>query len=109
MKRFILQFKELYNNQALHTVEILNTGSANGTVYLTGAKTPFEWEEDDSDDLLFFTRRKTGAISIVVTPDTDISGLLPTSPTSHRVELDGVWIGYIEPLTFNIPMYSDAP
>lgn len=108
MKRFILQFKELYNNEALHSVEILNTGSASGTVYLTGAKTPFEWEEDDSDDLLFFTRRKTGSISIVVTPDTDISGLLPTSPTSHRVELDGVWIGYIEPLTFNIPMYSDV-
>ena len=107
MKRFILQFRELYNSQALHTVEILNTGSANGTVYLTGAKKPFEWQEDNSDNLLEFPRRKTGTISIVVTPDTDTSGLLPTSPTSHHVELDGVFIGYIEPLTFNMPMYSD--
>ena len=89
MKRFIIQFKELYNNEALHSVEILNTGSASGTVYLTGAKTPFEWEEDDSDNLLEFPRRKTGTIAIVVTSDTDIDGLLPTSPTSHRVEVDG--------------------
>ena len=107
MKRFILQFKELYNNQALHTVEILNTGSASGTVYLTGAKTPFEWEEDDSDNLLEFPRRKTGTIAIVVTPDTDIDGLLPTSPTSHRVEIDGNWVGYLETNAFNIPMYED--
>ena len=108
MKRFILQFKELYNSQALHTVEILNTGSANGTVYLTGAKTPGEWEEDDSDNLLEFPRRKTGTIAIVVTPDTDIDGLLPTSPTSHRVEIDGNWVGYLEPNAFNIPMYEDT-
>ena len=107
MKRFILQFKELYNNQALHSIEILNTGSASGTVYLTGAKTPFEWEEDDSDNLLEFPRRKTGTIAIVVTPDTDIDGLLPTSPTSHRVEIDGNWVGYLETNAFNIPMYED--
>ena len=108
MKRFILQFRELYNSQALHTVEILNTGSANGTVYLTGTKTPFEWEEDDSDNLLEFPRRKTGTISILVDSDTDISGLLPTSPTSHRVEFDGNWVGYLEPNVFNIPMYEDT-
>ena len=108
MKRFIIQFKELYNNEALHSVEILNTGSASGTVYLTGAKTPFEWEEDDSDNLLEFPRRKTGTIAIVVTPDTGIDGLLPTSPTSHRVEVDGKWVGYLEPNAFNIPMYEDT-
>ena len=107
MKRFIIQFKELFNNHALHTVEILNTGSANGTVYLTGADNPFDWQEDDSNNLLDFPRRKTGTIRIIVDANTDIEGLLPTSPTSHRVEFDGNWVGYLEPSVFNIPMYDD--
>lgn len=108
MKRFLIQYKELWNNETLHTLEILNTGSASGTVYLTGAEVPFEWEEDNDTNLLSFLRTKTGKISIVVGPNDDIDGLLPTSPISHRVELDGVWIGYIEPTVFSIPMYSDV-
>lgn len=78
---------------------------AGGGTAITGAANPFEIEENDSDDLLDFIRYKSGHLRIVEMPGQDLSGLFPTSATSHPVEMtyDGelVFKGYLQPQTFN--------
>lgn len=71
-----------------------------GVTALTGAADPFEYQEDNSSDLLDFIRYKTGYIRVIETEYNALSGLHPTSLKHHYVEAyygsERVFTGYMQ-------------
>lgn len=94
---YTISFKTLKNR--LCTVDIAGGGTA-----LEGASNPVDWEEDYSDNMLDFVRTKTGYIRVIESNYGDLSGLFPTSATSHPVTVTYdsglVFKGYLQPQTF---------
>ena len=94
---FTISFKTLKDR--LCTVDIAGGGTA-----VDGAANPVEWEEDDSDNMLDFVRTKTGYVRVLEYTYGALSGLFPTSATSHPITVtyDGhlAFKGYLQPQTF---------
>ena len=71
-----------------------------GVTNLTGAATPFYYQEDTSNDLLNFVRTKTGYISVIEDNYGDLNSLYPNSATQHYVEAyygsKRVFTGYMQ-------------
>lgn len=71
-----------------------------GVTELIGANNPFEYQEDDSNDLLDFIRIKTGYIRVIETSYGALDGLYPTSIRQHFVEAyygaERVFTGYMQ-------------
>ena len=75
---YTISFKTLKDR--LCTVAIAGGGTA-----VDGAANPVEWEEDDSDNMLDFVRTKTGYVRVLEYTYGALSGLFPTSATSHPI------------------------
>lgn len=94
---YTISFKTLKDR--LCTVAIAGGGTA-----VDGAANPVEWEEDDSDNMLDFVRTKTGYVRVLEYTYGALSGLFPTSATSHPITVtyDGhlAFKGYLQPQTF---------
>lgn len=75
------------NGTSCH-VDIYKIGYTGSTVTtLTGATTPFTYEEDDSHDLLNDTiRYKTGYLRLIETTNGSLSELFPSSDFEHYIE-----------------------
>ena len=71
-----------------------------GVSSLTGAAVPFEYQDDDSTDLLNFIRVKTGYIRVIETYYGELDALQPTSLQHHFVEAfygsERVFTGYMQ-------------
>lgn len=58
----------------------------NGVTSLLGAATPFEYEEDNSNDLLHFVRYKTGYMRVIEETYGQLTNLQPNSIRHHYIE-----------------------
>ena len=118
-----LQFKSLNNTGCLVNIyEDGYTGSSadttktgadvpfaveTGVTELMGADVPFEYEEDDSSDLLEFIRIKTGYLRVVESEFGSLNSLMPTSIQHHFVEAfygsERVFTGFMQCQEFDSP------
>ena len=117
--KYRLQFKSLlghgclvnvYVEGATSSADTTKTGAdvpfdvEQGVTELLGSDTPFEWQEDNSEDMLSLIRTKTGYLRVIEQTFGELDGLMPTSKTSHYVEAyyDGnkMFIGYLQPQMF---------
>ena len=93
---YTMTFKSLLDKTCVVTIDIGGSGT------LTPSADPFEYEENDSEDMMEFVRSKTGYIRVRETAD--LSALYPTTFISHPVTLtyDGktMFKGYMQPQTF---------
>lgn len=81
----MMQFKSLNGTDC--TVNIYEEGYTGSIVNeLTPAAVPFEYQEDDSNDLTNFIRIKTGYIRVVETSFGELDNLMPKSLHHHFVE-----------------------
>ena len=85
-KRWTLPF--VSRNGVSCRVDIYKYGYTGSTVdTLTGATTPFSYEEDDSSDILNNTiRYKTGYLRVIETETGELNELRPTSDSVHYIE-----------------------
>lgn len=97
-----VKFKSLQGTDC--TVNIYRENYTGSIIDLIGAADPFEYEENNSDDLLNVVRAKTGYIRVVEQNYGDLNDLYPTSETSRFVEfyygtrLD--FVGYMQAQSF---------
>ena len=117
--KYRLQFKSLLGHGCLVNVWVEGASSSadttktgadvpfsveNGVTNLLGSDTPFEWQEDNSEDMLSLIRTKTGYLRVIEQTFGELDGLMPTSKTSHYVEAyyDGnkMFVGYLQPQMF---------
>lgn len=117
-----LQFKSLQNIGCLVNIYEENyTSSADttktganvpftcetGVRPLMGAAVPFEYEEEDSDDLLELIRYRTGYIRVIEVTYDELADLIPTTLTDHYVEAyygsELVFTGFMQMQTFQQP------
>lgn len=117
-----LQFKSLqnigclvniYEDNYTSSADTTKTGAnvpfscENGVRALMGAAVPFEYEEEDSDDLLELIRYRTGYIRVIEVTYDELADLIPTTLTAHYVEAfygsELVFTGYMQMQTFQQP------
>lgn len=103
-KRFTLSF---YSRAGISCLVDIYDNTYTGSIVtpLTGAATPVEWEEDNSDDLLEVIRYKTGYLNIIETYRGELDALYPLTNTQLRVEVYYgsalVFSGFIQAQSFD--------
>lgn len=117
--KYRLQFKSLLGHGCLVNVWVEGATSSavttktgadvpfdveTGVTELLGSDTPFEWQEDNSEDMLSLIRTKTGYLRVIEQTFGELDGLMPTSKTSHYVEAyydsKKMFVGYLQPQMF---------
>lgn len=108
-KRWTIPFYS-QNGKYCH-VDIYDRDYSGSTVTtLQGADIPFEFEENNDEDLLSVIRYRTGYIRVIELNSSDpnyidLSGLYPKDDTSHYVEFyydsTKMFVGYIRPEEFD--------
>ena len=103
-------YEEGYNGSSADTTK---TGAdvpfavETGVTELIGGAVPFEYQEDDSSNLLEFIRIKTGVIRVIETTYGELDNLNPTSIRHHFVEAyygtERVFTGFMQCQEFSNP------
>lgn len=102
-----------------YKVEILEDGYGDDVVYLRGADSPFETQDDNNSNAFAPIRKQTGSLRIadngydVEGNEFDYTELLPSGTFDRQVKLWKVgttntlrWIGYIRPDSLTSKMYE---
>ena len=95
-------YEEGYSSQADTTKTGADVPFAveTGVTELIGAAVPFEYQEDDSNNLLEVIRIKTAYLRVIETSNGDLNELFPTSILHHFVEAfygtERVYTGYMQ-------------
>jgi len=93
-------------------VDIYSEGWTGGVTTLKGCAVPFEWEEDNDEDLLNVVRYKTGYLRVIEESYDELAALYPQQPTDRYVKFyygsSLVFTGYIQAQSFSNP-WVEAP
>lgn len=106
--KYTIPFASLDNTQ--YVVNVYVEGFTGTATTMTGAADPFTTsEKNDKEWLTVPVRTQTGYLRVVC-EESEWRGLIPSSATSHYVELkkgnNVMWFGYIKPEAFTHSLYS---
>lgn len=106
--KYTIPFASLNNTQ--YVANIYVEGFSGDATTMTAAAKPFYTaEQNDHQWLTVPVRTQTGYLRVVC-EESEWRGLIPTSATSHYVELkkgnDIMWFGFIKPEAFTHSLYS---
>lgn len=104
-----IPFKSLRSG-TLYTVHIFDDTYSGSPVTLKGAASPFETQEDSSEDMFVPVRKQSGYIRVVDDGTFDWKAIAPATDLSRPVTLTAsgavVWQGYLQAQNFSGKLFS---